>query len=408
MPGRASKTKATSDADLLRHMRERLDYDPKEGAFYRKAGFRGVEAGFRLGTLDGGGKRQTTFLGKRYQVDHLVWLWETGALPTATISHVNGNNQDDRFGNLSESRKVSVANESRRAASFVAKARAKFGDALDLSQVRYVNGQTRVTIACGKHGSFERKPENCLASTHGCPTCCREHAMALLKKSPEAKAATRKAYIQAHRDLYRAANRRSLEKLRVTNPSEYEKRLKVMRERSNAWMRTDRGRAVGRAQRHRRRARLKDACSPGVTTQEWNDICARYTGPDGLVRCAYCKRSCGAKPTVEHVVPITRGGRDKASNVVPACGSCNSSKCNKLLTEWQRAAELLTPEEIQLLMVGARRELQLDDMSYSESGGSSGRRGPTERFILETAPLSENFDRRPELTAGCPPAPVNR
>jgi 5-methylcytosine-specific restriction endonuclease McrA len=84
---------------------------------------------------------------------------------------------------------------------------------------------------------------------------------------------------------------------------------------------------------HRRRARLRDSCSPGVTAAEWAAICRRYTNSEGVTECAYCPKQ---GTTIDHVVPIARGGRDAPENVVPACLSCNSSKGARLLSEWQR------------------------------------------------------------------------
>jgi 5-methylcytosine-specific restriction endonuclease McrA len=38
--------------------------------------------------------------------------------------------------------------------------------------------------------------------------------------------------------------------------------------------------------------------------------------------------------TLDHIIPITKGGNHIKDNVVPACGYCNSSKNNKLLEDW--------------------------------------------------------------------------
>jgi 5-methylcytosine-specific restriction endonuclease McrA len=47
-------------------------------------------------------------------------------------------------------------------------------------------------------------------------------------------------------------------------------------------------------------------------------------------RCAYCGKTLSQKTlTKDHVMPIARGGTDFASNTVPACGHCNSSKGRK-------------------------------------------------------------------------------
>jgi 5-methylcytosine-specific restriction endonuclease McrA len=37
---------------------------------------------------------------------------------------------------------------------------------------------------------------------------------------------------------------------------------------------------------------------------------------------------------VDHVRPLSRGGYEHASNLVPACKSCNSGKKDRLLDEW--------------------------------------------------------------------------
>lgn len=40
------------------------------------------------------------------------------------------------------------------------------------------------------------------------------------------------------------------------------------------------------------------------------------------------------------MLPISRGGRYTLSNVVPACGPCNASKCNVEVTTWMRRKKL--------------------------------------------------------------------
>jgi hypothetical protein len=54
--------------------------------------------------------------------------------------------------------------------------------------------------------------------------------------------------------------------------------------------------------------------------------------------CAYC----GAAGPLQKdcMLPISRGGRYTVSNVVPACGSCNASKCNIEVTTWLRRKKL--------------------------------------------------------------------
>ena len=58
--------------------------------------------------------------------------------------------------------------------------------------------------------------------------------------------------------------------------------------------------------------------------------------------CAYCGGT--AQPLQRDcVLAISRGGRYTLDNVVPACRSCNASKCNDEVTGWLRRKRLDEP-----------------------------------------------------------------
>ena len=51
-------------------------------------------------------------------------------------------------------------------------------------------------------------------------------------------------------------------------------------------------------------------------------------------RCQYCgRRFPSSELSLDHVVPVSRGGKSHWENVVCACLPCNVKKGNKLLTE---------------------------------------------------------------------------
>ena len=51
--------------------------------------------------------------------------------------------------------------------------------------------------------------------------------------------------------------------------------------------------------------------------------------------CHYCGRQVGAKAlTMDHLVPLSRGGRSNKGNLVPACKDCNNKKKYQLVFEW--------------------------------------------------------------------------
>ncbi|NWF52885.1 MAG: HNH endonuclease [Nitrospirae bacterium] len=70
-------------------------------------------------------------------------------------------------------------------------------------------------------------------------------------------------------------------------------------------------------------------------TQWWKRKCA-----DGI--CYFCKRRVSPKElTLDHIVPIIRGGKSTKGNVVPSCKDCNNKKRYLLPLEWKEYMENL-------------------------------------------------------------------
>jgi 5-methylcytosine-specific restriction endonuclease McrA len=79
-------------------------------------------------------------------------------------------------------------------------------------------------------------------------------------------------------------------------------------------------------------ARKKGAAIKDFTNHDWKTLLRIFN-----YHCAYCGRSQEeVKLTTDHIVPISRGGDHTVTNIVPACGSCNSKKKNKTLEEWNQ------------------------------------------------------------------------
>ena len=52
-------------------------------------------------------------------------------------------------------------------------------------------------------------------------------------------------------------------------------------------------------------------------------------------RCYYCAKDLAkAEATMDHLVPIARGGRSTPGNVVVACKSCNTQKRDLTAADW--------------------------------------------------------------------------
>jgi len=58
--------------------------------------------------------------------------------------------------------------------------------------------------------------------------------------------------------------------------------------------------------------------------------------------CYYCGEALNQKnATMDHVLPISAGGRSTKDNVVVCCKSCNSKKKDLSITEWEKYLEHL-------------------------------------------------------------------
>ena len=76
--------------------------------------------------------------------------------------------------------------------------------------------------------------------------------------------------------------------------------------------------------------------SNDLSDPEWQALLGAWGG------CAYCGDTV-APLQRDCVLPISRGGRYTRDNVVPACATCNASKCNAEVTEWMRRKRLDEP-----------------------------------------------------------------
>jgi len=64
--------------------------------------------------------------------------------------------------------------------------------------------------------------------------------------------------------------------------------------------------------------------------------------------CHYCRRQVGTKAlTMDHIVPLIRGGRSVRGNTVPACKDCNSKKQSLLPWEWDEFVSRRGTEDVE-------------------------------------------------------------
>lgn len=61
-------------------------------------------------------------------------------------------------------------------------------------------------------------------------------------------------------------------------------------------------------------------------------------------KCYYCgKKTAFKNLTMDHLVPLARGGRSTKDNLVPCCKECNNRKKGMLPLEWEEYLESQLP-----------------------------------------------------------------
>ena len=136
-------------------------------------------------------------------------------------------------------------------------------------------------------------------------------------------------YRRTHKDEIKVRNavsykKRDSEKEATRRAVYYQQHRDVIRQRVKQW-------AKAHPEKVRQYATVKNPLRrayrlglPGhLTLEQWRAIKVAYKG-----KCAYCGKRT-KRLTIEHVIPISKGGGTLPDNIVPACYSCNSSKGNR-------------------------------------------------------------------------------
>jgi 5-methylcytosine-specific restriction endonuclease McrA len=202
---------------------------------------------------------------------------------------------------------------------------------------------TKVCIRCNQVKLLNEFPKRGSGYRNDCKVCNLEyHKNLYLKKRSQRLLQVKQYYYAnyetkiAYNQNYQSVNRIDLAEKRAAKRAN---NLLVERKRQRDWARNNRDK-VAKSERkyyetHPEMIRKKQAARRAkqsgnktylITKSEWLKFYAQ--------ECFYCKSKTKTM-TIEHLIPISRGGNHSIGNLTTLCLSCNSSKSGKTWMEWR-------------------------------------------------------------------------
>lgn len=152
------------------------------------------------------------------------------------------------------------------------------------------------------------------------PEARREVSRQYRKNHPEWRRETHRKWREAHPGYYAESSSKYYYQNR-------EQRRELLNARNRDYSKLPKYRENKRKNLVAYRARLAHA--PGEwTVEQFKALC------DELDWCCYYCGEQVEKMTVDHAIPLSRGGSNDITNIIPACGPCNYSKQDKTVEEF--------------------------------------------------------------------------
>lgn len=157
-----------------------------------------------------------------------------------------------------------------------------------------------------------------------CKSCKSEYHKSWKKNNPDKVRDNAAVYRERHRDSIRQKGRDYARRMYVENPEARRAATKKYRNENIEKVRASLKKwqvAHGADSCTARRSKTR-ANGGHIAGREWRELKKKYNYT--CLRCG--KREPEIKLTLDHIIPISSGGKNVIENVQPLCKSCNSAK----------------------------------------------------------------------------------
>lgn len=187
-----------------------------------------------------------------------------------------------------------------------------------------------------------------------------EYQREYYKNNPEQARQSRKKYRENNKEkvkeIVKNWEERNKEKRRAYHKEWYQANKKRKRKNERKlYLKSEKHRKykneLSKIRKHRKRSVVSD-----FTPFEWKE-CTNYFNNE----CCYCG-SKSDKLEQDHFIPVAKKGPYTKTNIVPACGSCNSSKNDRDFFEWYPKQNYYSIERENKILSYLGREVKHDSL----------------------------------------------
>lgn len=179
-----------------------------------------------------------------------------------------------------------------------------------------------------------------------CKSCSESLSLEMFSKNKSTKDGLQsvckecqKQYYEENRERIKARNRKRDEGRREEKSIEfkmyyeenkedfkerYDKNKERILEYGKKWRKENPEKVAEHVKRYNQK---KNSLPHTLTEDEWNNALKKFN-----YKCAYCGKKVVLQK--DHFIPVSKDGGYTVENIVPSCGSCNSSKNNQDFFEW--------------------------------------------------------------------------
>jgi hypothetical protein len=196
--------------------------------------------------------------------------------------------------------------------------------------------------------NFWKKKSGKFGVSAVCKKCDSEISKVYRLNNKERVAEVNRQWQKNNRDKKRASQRaweeKNVESEKLRKKLHYEQNKDLWRERNRIWAKENRSKenAKKRNWRSKNPEKVQEEFTRYRTRKKQNGIFSIIKKDMRKLlatsNCFYCHTEM-SKPTLDHVIPVSRGGQHSIGNLVASCGSCNSSKGGKTIMEWRKFRE---------------------------------------------------------------------